>query len=119
MLSKEKRLNLKKDFTWVAAGEKSGNLFIKIFFRFGNNQSPRVGIATSKNTFKKAVDRNRSKRLVSSGFEVFYRQLVDGVNIIALPKEEVLRAGSEEIINSLGDLLGKLKLLKNVEDHIN
>ncbi len=112
MLSKDKRLNLKKDFTWVAAGEKLGNQFLKLFVRFGSNLEPRVGIATSKNTFKNATDRNRARRLVSKGFEQLYRQIVPGINIIVLPKEGVLKLSSEEVTSSLEELLTKNGLIK-------
>lgn len=112
MLSKDKRLNLKKDFTWVAAGEKSGNKIIRLFFRFGENGAPRIGIAVSKSVFKKAVERNRARRLVSAGFEQLYEDLPEGVNIIVLPKEEILTMTSEEVAGSLKNLLLKVKLLK-------
>lgn len=111
MLSKDKRLNLKKEFTWVAAGEKSGNQFLKLFFRFGSNLEPRIGIATSKNTFRNAIDRNRARRLVSFGAEQLYRQIARGANIIVLPKKETLKLSSEEMANSLLDLLKKNKLI--------
>lgn len=119
MLSKEKRLNLKKDFTWVASGRKTGNYLVKIYFRSGENPSeasgqvqPRVGIALSKSVFKKAVDRNRARRLVSKGFEFLYNQLPQGINIVAIPRSGVLNLNSEEFTKFLEILLKKEKILK-------
>lgn len=109
MLPSKRRLNLKKDFRWVAAGGKLGNNYLNLFFRFGDNSEPKVGITVSKNTFKKAVERNRARRLVSKGFEELYSQLPSGINIIAFPKEEVLGARSEEISRSLKELIERLK----------
>lgn len=111
MLPKKKRLNLKKDFSWVASGRKSGNDLIKLFFRFGNNEEPRIGIALSKSTFKKATDRNRARRLISSGFEALFNKLPPKINIVAMPREEILKADSEKVKEVLEDLLEKEKTL--------
>lgn len=111
MLPKDKRLNLKKDFKWVASGQKAENDLTKLFFKFGENPFPLVGIAVSSAVFKKAVDRNRARRLISTGIENFYRQLTPGVNIVLLPKSGVLNVSSNEVISSLKQLLEKNQLI--------
>lgn len=108
MLPRKKRLNLKKDFSWVASGKKLGNETVKIFFRFGDNDQPKVGIATSKAVFKKASERNRARRLISKGFEALYNTLPEKINIVAMPKEDILKVDSEEVTRSLKELLKKL-----------
>lgn len=116
MLPLKKRLNLKKDFTWVVSGNKLSNQLIKVFFRFGpapsgpESREPRVGIAVSKSTFKNAVDRNRARRVVSFGFEKLYNVLPSNINIVVLPKGEVLNLNSEEFTKSLEELLNKIKI---------
>jgi len=112
MLPKNKRLNLKKDFKWVASGKKIEGDLVKIFWRPGENQEPRIGIALSSAVFKKAHDRNRARRLVSSGFEALYIEIVDDANIVALPKIEVLKTGSDKVQLALGQILKKSGLLK-------
>ena len=113
MLPREKRLNLKKDFKWVAAGGKVENNLVKLFFKAGSNQLPKVGIATSKAVFRKAVDRNRARRLVSFGFEALYNRLPQGINIVALPKKEIIQLNSEEVKDSLEGLLEKVGVLED------
>lgn len=113
MLSKDKRLNLKKDFKWVAAGERSENSLLKIFFRYGQEETPKVGIALSKTSFKKAVERNRARRLISKGFESLYCKLPSGINIIALPKNHALALDSDKVSALLEELLIKNKILKD------
>lgn len=108
MLPKSKRLNLKTDFKWVAAGQKTENNFVKVFFRLGSNSLPRIGIALSKSNFKKAVERNRARRLISKGFEELYSRLPEGINIIAMPKENVLKLSGEEVSKGLEEVLKKL-----------
>ncbi|MDO8498800.1 MAG: ribonuclease P protein component [bacterium] len=111
MLPKSSRLNLKKDFKWVAGGEKVENELLKVFWRSGQNPLPRLGIAVSSTTFKKAVQRNRARRLVSSGFEFLYSQLLPHLNLIAFPKEGVLKISSKELRKTLENLLREVKLL--------
>lgn len=107
MFSKKQRLNLKKDFKWVAAGKKLESKYLKLFVRMGENTWPKVGVALSSQTFKKAHDRNRAKRLASSAFGVLYGKLPQNINIVALPKAGVLSVKS-------GDLL--LDLEENLKD---
>lgn len=113
MLSKDKRLNLKKDFKWVASGEKVGSDTVKLFYRFGDNSTPRVGIAVSSSVYKKAVDRNRVRRLLSTAFESLYNQLPKAVNIIVMPKEGVITLSAEGVLNHIKPLLKKRSLLEN------
>lgn len=113
MLVKSKRLNLKTEFTWVAGGQRAENDLMKLFFRFGGDDNPKVGIATAKATFKDASDRNRARRLTSIGFEKLYPCLCLKVKIIALPKRAVLQVSSEEVTKSLEELLNKKGLLNN------
>lgn len=111
MLAKEKRLNLKKDFKWVASGNKIESELVKLFYRSNSSGFTQIGIATSSKTLKKAVLRNRARRLISSGFESLYDKLKMGLSLVALPKAEVLNHSSEEVTKDLEQLLGKAGLL--------
>ncbi|KKS63927.1 ribonuclease P protein component [Candidatus Daviesbacteria bacterium RIFCSPLOWO2_01_FULL_43_38] len=111
MLPKSQRLNLKKSFKWVVAGQKLGDNYLQLYIRAGENAQPLVGIATSKNAFKKAVERNRARRLVSAGFEGLYDKLPNGINIVAMPRSGVLELTSAEVTKVLEGLLVKGKIL--------
>ena len=102
MLSKDKRLNLKKDFNWVASGKRINCSFFNMFIKYGENQFPRVGIATSKNYFKKATDRNRARRLLSKAMENIYSKLPQNINIILLPRAGVIEVKSEVLSEKIG-----------------
>lgn len=105
MLPKPHRLNLKTDFKWVASGKSvKGNSF-KLFIRYGDNQKAKVGIALSKSQFKKAVERNRARRLMSKAFELCYQSLPANINIVALPQWGILQLRAEEILADLKQLL--------------
>ncbi len=117
MLPKDCRLNLKKDFTWAAKGKKLEDNLVKLFIRGGDPSTtlrikPKVGIAVSKANFKKAVDRNRARRLVSKGFEDLYHLLPQGLNIVVLPKKGIINLKSDEVVKDLESLLKKGGVIK-------
>jgi len=111
MLPKSQRLNLKKDFKWVAAGQKLETKYLKLFIRTGDNVIARVGIAVSGKSFKKAHERNRAKRLVAEAFHKTYDSLPNTVNIVALPKAGILEVKSGLVLLDLEETLKNKNLL--------
>lgn len=111
MLPKSQRLNLKKDFRWVAAGKKLETKYTKLFVRIGSNLIPRIGIAVSSNIFKKSSQRNRARRLVSAAFEALYSKLPQTINITALPKAGILSVKSGDILLDLEERLTDEKII--------
>jgi len=111
MLAKKFRLNLKKDFSWVASGKRVETKFAKLFIRVGENELARVGIALSSKSFKKANDRNRARRLTAAAFEPLYTKLPNNINIVALPKSNTLEVKSGDILIDIEEALKKEKVL--------
>ncbi len=108
MLPKPKRLNLKKDFKWVASGKKIELKHTTFFVKAGENSFPKVGIALSGKHFKKAVERNRARRLVSKALENIYEQLPSTINIVALPKVGVLAVESKDLTQEYEKIISQL-----------
>ena len=111
MLPKSQRLNLKKDFKWAAAGKKLETKYLKIFVKLGDNELPRVGIAVASKVFKKAVERNRARRLTSAVFEALYSSLSERINILALPKAGILNVKSGDLLLDLEEKLRYEKII--------
>lgn len=111
MLPKPQRLNLKKDFKWVAAGKKLETKYVKLFIKQGDNQVSRIGIAVSSKVFKKATQRNRAKRLISAAFEVLYERLLKNANIVALPKAGIVGVKSHDVLLDLEEKLKSEKIV--------
>ena len=111
MLSKEKRLNLKKSFRWVRAGSVVGDESLKIFYRCGTQPRSLVGIAISSSVSSLATKRNRVRRLTSSVFESLYDELKTGLNVVAMPTNKVLQLSSSELTNKVKVLLEGKNLL--------
>src|SRR3989338_7023851 len=111
MLPKLQRINLKKDFKRVAAGKSLETKYLKLFFKLGDNEIPKVGIAPSSKVFKKATDRNRARRLVSAAFESLYKNLPNNINIMALPKAGITGVKSSDVLLDLEKVLKKAQII--------
>lgn len=111
MLSKDKRLNLGKDFKWVASGKKLETKYLKLFVKLGDNELPKIGIATSGKVLGTATHRNRARRIVSAVFEALYSKLPNNINIVALPKAYTLEVKSGDILLDLEENLRNEKII--------
>lgn len=111
MLAKDKRLNLKKDFKWVAGGKKLETSYLKLFVRLGENQIPKIGIAVSGKVFPKAIQRNKARRIVSAAFEALYLRLPKNINIIVLPKGKTIEVKSGDVFLALEEILKNEKII--------
>lgn len=104
MLPKIQRLNLKKDFKWVASGNKKETTNFKLMWRLSDTTGPKVGIALSSQYFKKAHDRNRARRLTSTAIQSLYSSLNKGLNLVIMPKLAVLENSPKELEKELADV---------------
>lgn len=95
----------------MASGKRAENNLLKLFYKTGDNSEPKVGISVSAKVFKKAVERNRARRLASFGFEKLYTALLPNVNIIVLPKQEIIKLKALEVLPVLEKLLKTCNLI--------
>lgn len=110
MLPKSQRLNLKKDFKWVASGRKLETKYLKLFIKSGDSLFPRIGIAVSGQIFKRATERNRARRLISQAFQSTIHNLPSTINIVALPKSSILDVKSQDVLLDLKEALKNAKI---------
>ena len=97
----------------MASGLKLETQYLKLFIKKGENSNSQMGIAVSAKAFKKAHERNRARRLVSRAFEQLYDRIAGNLNIVAMPKSNILKATSKEVVDDLGRLLKKMGLVKS------
>jgi len=106
MLPKSQRLNLKKSYNFVSVGKRVETANMRVMFREGENEVPLIGIALTTKYFKKATLRNRAKRLVSTAIQTLYPRLRKGLNLVIMPKSQILDKKPEQLVEEL----------KNVKD---
>lgn len=71
------------------------------------NSEARVGLAVAKKRAKRAVDRNRLKRIVRETFRRNKEQLA-GTDIVVMNRDDTVRASNEELRQSLDRLFAKV-----------
>ncbi len=64
-----------------------------------------VGISLAKKTFKLATQRNKARRIASKAVEEIYERLPKGMNLIIMPKAQILSAKSEDLSLELKNVL--------------
>lgn len=110
-LPKKNRLSLrlhKDDFT---SGQKYYGkyfTFIKSTIDHRSSTQPVFAVLVSKKTAKKAVDRNKIRRLTSSVTQKLLPQFSGGQYLL-IPKSSVITAPFSELLIDLSSLLSRLK----------
>ena len=105
MLKKEFRLKKRSEFTEL---KEKGQLLRSPLFGlvYMKSEETKFGWIVSKKISKKAVERNRVRRLMS---EVARKNWVDGYKVLVLTKPEILKKKFEEIEE---EWIKLMKLLK-------
>lgn len=106
MLAKFHRLNLKKDFKFVQNGKRVETASLRLVFREGESQIALIGIALISKAFKNAVERNRAKRLSSMAIQVLYPRLKPKLNLVIMPKSQILHSSVNQLIKELENVKG-------------
>lgn len=104
MLPKSARLNLKYSFKKVSSGKRAETAHLKIMYIFEGDNPPLVGVAISSKSFKKAVERNKAKRVVFGAAALRYSELQRGLNLVIMPKPTVLESNVEAIAKELDEV---------------
>ncbi len=65
-----------------------------------DSSEPRLGLAISKKNARRAVDRNRIKRLIRESFRLHQHDL-PGIDLVIMAKPEAKNAENQQILHSL------------------
>jgi len=99
------RLNSPKDFrNCFTNGKKIKNEVFVLHYLDNGSQHSRLGISVAKNKIKKAVERNRIKRVAR---EIFRKSDITGLDIVLLLKYEK-NYDQENCYNLINEIFNKL-----------
>jgi ribonuclease P protein component len=113
MLKKELRIRKQKDFENVFdEGFYSADTFLTL--KAVENKMPysRFGFVVSKKVSKRAVERNRAKRLMSEAIRLTDEKIKSGFDIVFISKSGIVNKSMEEIKKSVEKLLKRSGLLE-------
>jgi ribonuclease P protein component len=111
-LPREARLRRAGDF--AALRQNSGRLGGRCFsvrYRANDLGHPRLGLAISKRVSKRAVDRNRIKRLVRESFRRARLEL-PSIDLMVMAREQACGLPGPELLDELQQLWKKLRSAK-------
>lgn len=77
----------------------------RFFLKSGSNTTPLVGISLSKKNFKLAVDKNKARRMASKAIEEIYESLPKNLNLIIMPKAQILNADINSLVLEIKNVL--------------
>ncbi|HFD33338.1 MAG TPA: ribonuclease P protein component [Gammaproteobacteria bacterium] len=101
MFPREVRLLNAKQYSYVFAdARRFGNQSFTLLVRLNDQSHPRLGLAIAKKSVKRAVDRNRIKRLLRESFRHKQHQLPP-IDIIAMCRPVVVQLNNEQILRQL------------------
>jgi ribonuclease P protein component len=112
MLKKEFRLRKQKDFENVFnRGAYFSEKFLMLKAVENNLSFSRFGFVVSKKISKKAVERNRVKRLMSESIRLSQEKIKPGFDVVFVSRVGAVDKSFEEIKEPMEKLLKKLGLL--------
>ena len=111
MLPQPNRLRKTNDFKRVfknGKGVKADNMFVKV--RPNKEGTIRIGIIVSKKVAKKAVDRNRIRRILSEGVRTHIHKIKQGRDIVMVVLPGFNLQGTKDAEKTVYTLFKKLAL---------
>lgn len=98
MLKRENRIRLKKEFAEI---KNKGRVLYSPLFGFlthkENDDQKKFGFIVSKKISKRAVDRNKIRRILSEVVRENLERFENGIRIIFLTKKEILGKKYDEV----------------------
>ncbi|MBK5965810.1 ribonuclease P protein component [Thiocystis minor] len=99
--SRENRLRSALEFRRVfARPARTGKIGFVVLYRANGLSSARLGLAISKKCARRAVDRNRLKRIARESFRM-HRQSIPGVDIVILCSDGAPRIPNQRLFSLL------------------
>ncbi|MFA6184561.1 MAG: ribonuclease P protein component [Candidatus Shapirobacteria bacterium] len=106
MLKRENRIRLKKEFAEI---KNKGRILYSPLFGFltckENDDQKKFGFIVSKKISKKAVDRNRIRRVLSEVVRKKLEKFENGTRVIFLTKKEILGKKYDEVEKEINRII--------------
>lgn len=103
------RLLCARDFSHVfACPERHADRFFTVLARPNNVGCARLGLAISKKAARRAIDRNRIKRLVRASFRL-HRAALPAVDVVVMARPAAVSQANATLLRSLSNIWKKLE----------
>ncbi len=82
------------------APSRSSDQVLTVLARRNDLEHPRLGLAIQKKILKRAVARNRVKRIVRESFR-HHQSLLDGLDVVVIGRQGLKRTDNRQLFNAL------------------
>ena len=111
MLAKKNRLTKRTDFSAIyskGAYVRQGDIMIKYIQT--DNPEARIGFSLGKSFSKKAVERNRARRILQEACRTHIQSLKPGFDIVVMPAPQAKEIKFENSVRTLQQIFKKANL---------
>ncbi|OVE74529.1 ribonuclease P protein component [bacterium B17] len=111
-LTSEQRISHTSVFSEAFSQKRSfAGKFLVMWLRSGDDAGLRLGVIASKRTFRRAVERNRAKRLMREAYRLNRFRLCGSNDVILIGRRKILDVGLKEVEADLLKLAAKAGVL--------
>ena len=108
-LNKKNRLKKKKDFEAVfKKGKAVRSVFLFVRYLGNNLGFPRIAFVVSSKVSKKAVVRNRFRRIIAEAVSKNLKD-IQSADIIVIADRKIKEASKDEIVHDTDNIFNKIK----------
>ena len=105
-------------FGEALSGQRAVGRYMVMGAHSGDDSNRRLGVIASRRTFRRAVDRNRAKRMLREAFRLNRPSFLKEHDVILIARRRILSASLDRLERELLALAGKLSLLERNGDVI-
>ena len=99
---RERRLSRSAEFREAFdQRRKTVGQFMVLWLRSGPGASLRMGVVASRRSFRRAVDRNRAKRLLREAWRLQRFRFGEDADVVLLAKRNILKATRQDVEHDL------------------
>ncbi len=98
VFGRDRRLLTPREFQHVLKqGARAGGQFFRLIAVTGDHPKGRLGLAIAKRSLKRAVDRNRAKRVIRESFRQQEASVVGDLDVVVMANPGVRSASLDEL----------------------
>ncbi|MGA1190915.1 MAG: ribonuclease P protein component [Bdellovibrionota bacterium] len=116
-LPRQARIPSRREITYVQkAGRKIHTKHFIICYQTTPSPTSRIAVTVSKKVDKRAVHRNRIKRLLKETFRLFQGNLNEPLDVVIIARKNALECSFDDCATEIASALHQKKLLRETSE---